>query len=254
MTGTRCTTPARRTKRALGFSITIKDGKITKRKAFRITVDGLAAFIPRLGKTFPVSDISASGLGFRFQKPRIKCGVKIKMDLLINGGREVEGVLCKVMRHERGVVGCAFVELDRKQEDAVSRIVLEGEKAVGRPPDRRQKTEGPGLGSGPFAQFLYICVEIVGLARPVVLGIQKRGHEEDRAQTQCGAGAHGKLLQPPGHAVRLIIGQPLHQDPGVLGHSGQELGLLSPDRPERRSARRRPWRSPRRPRCASRRR
>ena len=115
---------------ALGFSITIKDGKITKRKAFRITVDGLAAFIPRLGKTFPVSDISASGLGFRFQKPRIKCGVKIKMDLLINGGREVEGVLCKVMRHERGVVGCAFVDLDRKQEDAVSRIVLEGEKQL----------------------------------------------------------------------------------------------------------------------------
>lgn len=115
---------------ALGFSITIKDGKITKRKAFRITVDGLAVFIPRLGKTFPASDISASGLGFRFQKPRIKCGVKIKMDLLINGGREVEGVLCKVMRHERGVVGCAFVDLDRKQEDAVGRIVLEGEKQL----------------------------------------------------------------------------------------------------------------------------
>ncbi|MGE4421226.1 MAG: PilZ domain-containing protein [Pseudodesulfovibrio sp.] len=115
---------------ALGFSITIKDGKITKRKAFRITVDGLAVFIPRLGKTFPVSDISASGLGFRFLKPRIKCGVKIRMDLLINGGREVEGVLCKVMRHEQGVVGCAFTELDRKQEDAVSRIVLEGEKQL----------------------------------------------------------------------------------------------------------------------------
>ncbi|WP_338667131.1 PilZ domain-containing protein [Pseudodesulfovibrio methanolicus] len=115
---------------ALGFSITIKNGRITKRKAFRITVDGLAVFIPRLGKTFPASDISASGLGFRFQKPRIKCGVKIKMDLLINGGREVEGVLCKVMRHERGVVGCAFMDLDRKQEDAVSRIVLEGEKQL----------------------------------------------------------------------------------------------------------------------------
>jgi hypothetical protein len=127
---------------ALGFSITIKDGKITKRKAFRVTVDGLAAFIPRLGKTFPVSDISASGLGFHFQKPRIKCGVKIKMDLLINGGREVEAVLCKVMRHERGVVGCAFVELDRKQEDAVSRIVLEGEKqlAARRTASRKRKS------------------------------------------------------------------------------------------------------------------
>ncbi|MEZ7195997.1 PilZ domain-containing protein [Pseudodesulfovibrio karagichevae] len=115
---------------SLGFSITIKDGRITKRKAFRVTVDGLAVFIPRLGKTFPVSDISASGLGFRFLKPRLKCGVKIRMDLLINGGREIEGVPCKVMRHEQGVVGCAFTELDRKQEDAISRIVLEGEKQL----------------------------------------------------------------------------------------------------------------------------
>jgi hypothetical protein len=127
---------------ALGFSITIKDGRITKRKAFRITVDGLAVFIPRLGKTFPVSDISASGLGFRFQKPRIKCGVKIKMDLMINGGREVEGVSCKVMRHERGVVGCAFTELDRKQEDAVSRIVLEGEKQLAARRNAARKGKG----------------------------------------------------------------------------------------------------------------
>jgi hypothetical protein len=122
--------PAPMDEAELGFSITIKDGKITKRKAFRVTVDGLTVFIPRLGKTFPVSDISTSGLGFRFQKPRMKCGATIRMDLLINGGREVEGVLCKVMRHERGIVGCAFVDLDRKQDDAVGRVVLEGEKQL----------------------------------------------------------------------------------------------------------------------------
>jgi len=115
---------------APGFSITIKNGRITKRKAFRVTVDGLAVFIPRLGQTFPASDISASGLGFRFQKPRMKCGAKIRMDLLINGGREAEGILCQVMRHERGIVGCAFVDLDRRQEDALGRIVLEGEKQL----------------------------------------------------------------------------------------------------------------------------
>lgn len=130
---------------ALGFSITIKDGRITKRKAFRITVEGLTVFVHRLGKTFPVTDISASGLGFRFLKPRMKCGVKIKMDLHLNGGREVEGVLCQVMRHERGVVGCAFVGLDRRQEDAVGRIVLEGEKQLAA---RRTAAKKPGPAKG----------------------------------------------------------------------------------------------------------
>lgn len=125
---------------ALGFSITIKDGRITKRKAFRISVEGLTVFVHRLGKTFPVTDISASGLGFRFPKPRMKCGVKIKMDLHLNGGREVEGVVCQVMRHERGVVGCAFVDLDRKQEDAVGRIVLEGEKQLAARRNASRKT------------------------------------------------------------------------------------------------------------------
>ncbi|EGB13961.1 type IV pilus assembly PilZ [Pseudodesulfovibrio mercurii] len=130
---------------ALGFSITIKNGRITKRKAFRISVDGLTVFVHRLGKTYPVTDISASGLGFSFLKPRIKCGVKIKMDLLLNGGREIEGVLCQVMRHEQGVVGCAFVDLDRKQEDAVGRIVLEGEKQLAA---RRTATRKSGQDQG----------------------------------------------------------------------------------------------------------
>lgn len=115
---------------ALGFSITIKDGRITKRKAFRVTVKGLAVFIPRLGKAYPVTDISSSGLGFRFEKPRIKTGAKIRMDLLLDGGRVVESVPCEVVRHERGVVGCIFKDMDRKQEEAVDHLVLEGEKQL----------------------------------------------------------------------------------------------------------------------------
>lgn len=124
---------------ALGFSITIKDGRITKRKAFRVTVRGLAVFIPRLGKTYPVTDISTSGLGFHFEKPRIKTGAKIKMDLLLDGGRVVEGIPCEVVRHERGVVGCIFKDMDRKQEEAVDHLVLEGEKQLAA---RRVATRG----------------------------------------------------------------------------------------------------------------
>ncbi|AMK11542.1 MAG: PilZ domain-containing protein [Pseudodesulfovibrio sp.] len=113
---------------ALGFSISIKTDGASKRNAIRVQVDNLTVFIPRLNKTLEAADISATGLGFRFLKPRVKGGAKIQMDILLDGNREVEGVTCKVMRHEQGVVGCAFIDLDRAQEDAISRIVLLGQK------------------------------------------------------------------------------------------------------------------------------
>nr|WP_321257511.1 PilZ domain-containing protein [uncultured Pseudodesulfovibrio sp.] len=115
---------------ALGFSISLKsdDAYAKKRNAIRISVDGLAVNIPRLKKTFEVSDISATGLGFKFAKPRIKAGVKIKMDLILKGTNLATNVLCQVRRHEKGNVGCVFVELDRAQDDAVHKIVLIGQK------------------------------------------------------------------------------------------------------------------------------
>ena len=115
---------------ALGFSISLKgeDERAKKRDALRIKVDGLTVLVKRLGKQFPVTDISASGLGFDFEKPRIKGGVKLEMDIILEGETKVTGVVGKVMRHDRGSVGCVFEELDRAQDDAVHAIVLLGQK------------------------------------------------------------------------------------------------------------------------------
>lgn len=113
---------------ALGFSISLKDGESKKRKAVRITVDGLEVHVKRLKKRFPVTDISATGLGFAFEKPRVKGGVKLEMDLYLNGKLKSEGLVCKVMRHARGSVGCLFQELDRAQDDMIHKIVLLGQK------------------------------------------------------------------------------------------------------------------------------
>jgi len=115
---------------ALGFSISLKgeDEKSKKRNALRITVEGLTVHVSRLNKQFPVSDISATGLGFEFEKPRVKGGVKLKMDLFLNGELKASEIECKVMRHDRGSVGCIFEELDRAQDDAVHEVVLLGQK------------------------------------------------------------------------------------------------------------------------------
>lgn len=115
---------------ALGFSISLKsdDEQAKKRNAVRVSVKGMKVYIPRLKKAFPCSDISATGIGFKFEKPRIKGGVKLKMDILLDGEKQVTGVLCKVMRHERGLVGCLFLEPDRAQDDAIHKLVLLGQK------------------------------------------------------------------------------------------------------------------------------
>lgn len=115
---------------ALGFSISLKDedAQAKKRNAIRIAVDGLRVRIPRLKKILKVTDISATGLGFAFEKPRIKGGVKLKMDLVLGKKIIAKEVLCKVMRHDRGSVGCVFIDLDRAQDDAISKVVLLGQK------------------------------------------------------------------------------------------------------------------------------
>jgi len=115
---------------ALGFSISLKEEneQSKKRNALRISVKNLTVHVARLNKQFPVTDISATGLGFNFEKPRIKSGVKLKMDIYLNGKNKTSEVMCKVMRHERGSVGCVFVDLDRAQDDAVHEIVLLGQK------------------------------------------------------------------------------------------------------------------------------
>ncbi|WP_419788181.1 PilZ domain-containing protein [Pseudodesulfovibrio sp.] len=75
-----------------------------------------------------MNNISATGLGFDFEKPRIKGGVKLEMDIILNGKTRISGVMAKVMRHERGSVGCVFQDLDRAQDDEVHAIVLLGQK------------------------------------------------------------------------------------------------------------------------------
>ncbi|MFH1914217.1 MAG: PilZ domain-containing protein [Pseudomonadota bacterium] len=116
--------------KALGFSISLKteDAQSKKREALRIRVDNLFVHVSRLNKRYPVTDISATGLGFAFEKPRVKAGVDLVMTIILDGKVAAKDVQCKVRRHDRGSVGCAFVDLDRAQDDAVHAIVLRGQK------------------------------------------------------------------------------------------------------------------------------
>ncbi|MES9995582.1 PilZ domain-containing protein [Desulfovibrio aminophilus] len=103
--------------------------KNEKRRAFRVTIRGLDVACPELGGVYPTTDISATGLGFRFQGPRVKGGTILSLTLRGGGKALAQGLPAKAMRHESGVVGCAFLELTRTQEDAVYKIVLAAQRS-----------------------------------------------------------------------------------------------------------------------------
>ncbi|CCH47333.1 PilZ domain-containing protein [Pseudodesulfovibrio piezophilus] len=115
-----------------GFCISLKekDAQGKKRNALRLEIEGLEVHVIRLKSHFQVTDISTTGLGFAFEKPRLKSGVILKMDLYLHGTLKVSGLSCKVKRHTYGSVGCLFTKLDKAQDDKVHEIVLMGQKKI----------------------------------------------------------------------------------------------------------------------------
>ncbi|WP_449242737.1 PilZ domain-containing protein [Desulfovibrio sp.] len=126
------------------------EAKGEKRKAFRVSVRGLDVACPELGSVYPTTDISATGLGFRFQGPRVKGGTALTLTLRYGGKALAQGIPGKVMRHEGGVVGCAFLELSRTQEDAIYKIVLAAQRAAKPQQGKPQQTK-PGAKPGAKA-------------------------------------------------------------------------------------------------------
>lgn len=112
---------------ALGFSFKPPTNKEERRNAVRIAVDGLAIRVDRVG-LLPCINISATGAGFRFSKARFKHGVKLTLALEFQEKTVAEGIAARVVRHDGDAVGVEFLELDRRQEDAVSKLVLVGQK------------------------------------------------------------------------------------------------------------------------------
>lgn len=104
------------------------DGRPERRHCFRVRYDGLLCRIKELQKTVRVHDISATGLGLRHTGKRIKAGTRLHLVLGIEGKALLKGVILRVVRHEQGILGGAFEELDRHQEAAVAQLVLDAQK------------------------------------------------------------------------------------------------------------------------------
>lgn len=116
----------------LGFGVSLDEHgqQSCRRKAYRVSLQGLTVRCAPLGGLLDAVNLSASGIGFSYQARRLKLGVTIRIDILHNENVTVKDVQCKIMRHDAGVVGCQFLPMDRHQEDAVYGLVVTGQKEM----------------------------------------------------------------------------------------------------------------------------
>jgi len=109
------------------------DGDDKLRQAFRTRVPGLdVRIITKAGpQDFPVSDISALGFAFTDSPRNYSLGMVFSFDLLLGKRLFLGNLKGKVMRVlDRGIIGCNFEEMERRQEIKLDKLVLEVQKRL----------------------------------------------------------------------------------------------------------------------------
>lgn len=99
-----------------------------RRKSLRVSVKGLEARVCGKNRSLPVRDLSVTGAGLAFQGKRVKGGTTFRVDLAVGESVYAEGVKAKVVRHDQGILGVIWLELNRQQDDGLHKIVLEAQK------------------------------------------------------------------------------------------------------------------------------
>lgn len=112
-----------------GFSIDLPSvGHDEVHETIAVCLPQLGAACRELKAAMRVKDISATGIGLKYEGPRVKGGTVLTLILATKKSRLITGLKAKVMRHEKGVLGARFQDLNRQQENMLSKIVLEGQK------------------------------------------------------------------------------------------------------------------------------
>jgi len=103
----------------------------TRRRAYRISIPGLYVRIRGLEHTFPVQDISATGIAFENtskQDLKYQPGDELELDLLIKDRTYMEELKALLVRHRDFMLACEFNDLGLRQEAGLDKLVLEVQK------------------------------------------------------------------------------------------------------------------------------
>ncbi|GFM37566.1 PilZ domain-containing protein [Desulfovibrio psychrotolerans] len=104
-------------------------GEESARRAFRAQVPGLEVWVAEHDAAYSVKDVSATGLAVQTQGKPFKEGQSVHLDMMISKRLFISQLPCKVVRVlASGVVAFDFLELDRRQEARLDKLVLEVQK------------------------------------------------------------------------------------------------------------------------------
>jgi hypothetical protein len=103
----------------------------TQRNAFRTRIPGLEAASVATGDSYPISDLSATGLSYLDPRKRHQRGDVLHLDITIAGRIFLEDVTARVMRvGDDGSTGVAFEGLNRQKELRLDKLILEAQKRL----------------------------------------------------------------------------------------------------------------------------
>jgi hypothetical protein len=116
----------------MGFELEVPTGRDEQlRKAFRTKVPGLTARVSGREGAFDVKDMSATGFAVLEPGAGLKEHQQIECDLLINNKLFLGGVKAEIRRVlDNGIIGINFIELTRKQQGKLDKLVLEVQKRL----------------------------------------------------------------------------------------------------------------------------
>lgn len=116
----------------MDFEVDIPSGSEPQlRKAFRTRVPGLTVLFSGQERGFEVKDLSATGLAVLESNTGIEEGQHLTCDLLINNKLFLGGLNVDVRRVlDNGIIGVNFVDLTRKQQAKLDKLVLEVQKRL----------------------------------------------------------------------------------------------------------------------------
>ncbi len=98
-----------------------------ERKAYRARIEGLHVKVAGRPSVYAARDISPTGVGLD-GGTGMREGQLFELNLFFKGRLTASDLKARVVRSTATFTGLVFIDLDRRQEDAVHAIVLEEQK------------------------------------------------------------------------------------------------------------------------------
>lgn len=113
------------------FNISLPEEEERLRKAFRTKVPGLTVRFTEPDRVLDVLDLSATGFAVMDKGKTFSENEDLQVDLLIKNKLFLSGLDARVMRViDNGVVGLNFVDMERKKQIKLDKLVLEVQKRL----------------------------------------------------------------------------------------------------------------------------